>query len=288
MHLQQTKARSRRSGGPQYYFHDVPESVKDFLRKKGACQVVLQTRYGIAASPFVAVGRDHKLSAGGQPVPGAVGHDRIQGGSTSESIGSAIRRWYGLPTPEDFERIDVDVSTHKDGHFILTPLSAKLRTRKRSIELERPVLPLSFNNRHQSSLWHDQFRHLQKQQTDFDWIRGQLRRVVDDHCKGAVAGIHESDLLRTAGALSRLGVHLGPYLVKSYDCDPSYFHFLDLPCYPCPVEVKKNSKGFKYQILKYKPLPRATVLCVKHDLIGVPEHIDVIELACMSDYLSQL
>jgi len=32
MHLQQTKAESRASGGPQYYFHDVPKPVKEFLR----------------------------------------------------------------------------------------------------------------------------------------------------------------------------------------------------------------------------------------------------------------
>ncbi len=36
MHLQQTKRESRATGGPQYYFHDLPESVKVYLRKKGA------------------------------------------------------------------------------------------------------------------------------------------------------------------------------------------------------------------------------------------------------------
>ena len=60
MHLQQTKADSRESGGPQYYFHDLQEPIKDFLRKRRACPVVLQTPYGIAKSPFMAVDRDHK------------------------------------------------------------------------------------------------------------------------------------------------------------------------------------------------------------------------------------
>lgn len=70
MHLQQTKKRSRTSGGPQYYFHNVPPHVKEFLRNRGACPVVLQTPYGIAASSFMAVGRDHKLAAGGKVVKG--------------------------------------------------------------------------------------------------------------------------------------------------------------------------------------------------------------------------
>jgi hypothetical protein len=63
MHIQQTKAESRASGGPQYCFHNVPEPVKEFLRRRGACRVLLQTPYGIASSSFVAVGRDHKLSS---------------------------------------------------------------------------------------------------------------------------------------------------------------------------------------------------------------------------------
>lgn len=78
MHLQQTKAASRASGGPQYYFHSIPGPIKSFLRKEGACPVVLQTPYGIAKSSFMAVDRDHKLDSDNKPVAGKVGHDRIQ------------------------------------------------------------------------------------------------------------------------------------------------------------------------------------------------------------------
>ena len=91
MHLQQTKTGSRGSGGPQYYLHDLTEPVKEFLRKRGACPVVLQTRYGLAKSPFMAVDRDHKLSADGKPVAGKVGHDRIQQASGEQSIGESFR-----------------------------------------------------------------------------------------------------------------------------------------------------------------------------------------------------
>ena len=78
MHLQQTKRASRGTGGPQYYFHDLPEAVKTFLRKKGAVRVALVTPYGATKSDFFAVGLNHKLDAKQRPISGKVGHDRIQ------------------------------------------------------------------------------------------------------------------------------------------------------------------------------------------------------------------
>jgi hypothetical protein len=86
MHVQQTKARSLATGGPQYYLHSIAPHVKEFLRKRGSCPVVLQTPYGIAATSFQAVGRDHKLSGNQEVVAGRFGHDRIQG---EQSIGAA-------------------------------------------------------------------------------------------------------------------------------------------------------------------------------------------------------
>ena len=83
----------------------------------------------------------------------------------------------------------------------------------------------------------------------------------------------------------RFGAHLGPYLVRHYDCPASTFQFLRFPVYPCPVEIKKNSNKFSYQMLRYHPLPRAVVLCLEHDLMNVPEHIDVVELNFMVEYL---
>ena len=43
MHLQQTKRGSRLKGGPQYYFHDLTDPVKTYLRKKGAVRLALCT-----------------------------------------------------------------------------------------------------------------------------------------------------------------------------------------------------------------------------------------------------
>ncbi len=160
MHLQQTKMGSRDTAGPQYYFHSIPDYVKEFLRKRGACTVVLQTPYGILKSGFMAVDRDHKLQDG-VPVPGRVGHDRIQQASGNQSIGEAIRHWFGIAPGRDFERIDVEVDIYHDdkireSYFILAPTAVKLRDAKRSRILEKISSPLSFHRDHQSKLWRQQ------------------------------------------------------------------------------------------------------------------------------------
>ena len=66
MHLQQTKKGSIKSGGPQYYFHDLNDSIQVYLRTKGAVSVALVTPYGATKSDFFALGKDHKLGPGGK------------------------------------------------------------------------------------------------------------------------------------------------------------------------------------------------------------------------------
>lgn len=286
MHLQQTKAGSRQSGGPQYYFHDLPDVIRDHIRRKGACDVVLQTPYGIAATPFRAIGKDHKLDRSGRVVPGRVDHDRVQQVGEGGSIGSAIREWYALPKGRDFERIAVDVSLHSDGHFILSPLQVKMRGKAHDIVLDRPHRPLTCTRAYMAPLWQGQIdRLVGRTREGIRWALSQIRRVVDDHTSSDEIGIKEEDLLRAAGALSMLGVDLSAYVGTGYDCPHSLFRMLNYPCYTCPVEVKKHSKGFRYQILRYEPLPRAVVLCVEHDLRNPPEHVDVIELAALASAL---
>jgi len=90
MHLQQTKRGSRETGGPQYYFHELSEPVKLYLRQKGAVRVALITPYGATKSDYFAVSANHKLDSKSRPVPGNVGHDRIQQGRAGESIGESI------------------------------------------------------------------------------------------------------------------------------------------------------------------------------------------------------
>jgi hypothetical protein len=290
MHLQQTKADSRKSGGPQYFFHHVPEPIKTYLRRKGVCPVVMRTPYGIAESPFMAVGRDHKLLPNGRPVSGSVGHDRIQQASAAtQSIGEAIRDWYGLPQGRDFERIDVDVQLDSKGQFILAPLTAHFRGRSRAIEIERLDRPLSITSRYQSPLWIRQIRKIaETRPDDLRWTAAELSRIVGEHLNPSARNIHEVDLLRTAGAFAKLGVVFSPYSVRYYDCSQSLFRFLDYPPYRCPIEIKKESRGFKYQIERYRPLMRAAVFCVRDNLLNAPEHVDVIELVCVTEHLKSL
>jgi hypothetical protein len=234
----------------------------------------------------MAVGRDHKLETG-KVVKGSVGHDRIQMASGEESIGEAIRYWYGLPEGRDFVTIEVEAAIHSDGHFILVPLSVLMEGQSRPRVLERVHAPLSFHRDHQSRIWREQIGAKRKESSgDVSWAASQVAKVVADHGDSDASHILEADLLRAAGALSILGLTLGPYLGKGYDCPRSSFQFGPLPLYPCPVEVKKRSKGFKYQMTKYVDLPRVVVLCMKHDRPNLPDHVDVIELAFLGEYLS--
>ncbi len=290
MHLQQTKAGSRKTGGPQYYFHDLAEPIKHYLRRKGACPVVLQTPYGIAESPFVAVGRDHKLLTNGHVVSGRVGHDRVQQSiGADESIGEAIRCWYNLARGCDFERIEVDVRIDKLGQFILAPLKFHFRGKSRTAELALLDRPLSFTRRYQSPLWVQQIDAVATANpAAIRWVMQETTRVAREHLDPNTRNVHEVDLLRTAGAFSRLGVTFSPYSVRYYDCNRSVFRFLKFPAYSCPIEIKKASRGFKYQIERYKPLLRAVVFCVKDNLLNAPEHVDVIELGYLAEHLNKL
>ena len=94
MHLQQTKAGSRKSGGPQYYFHNLTKIVKSYLREQGAVRVALVTPYGATKTEYYALSKDYKFDRLREIVEGKVGHDRIQQGDATESIGEAIRQWY--------------------------------------------------------------------------------------------------------------------------------------------------------------------------------------------------
>jgi len=282
MHLQQTKRGSRETGGPQYYFHELPEAVKTFLRKKGAVRVGLVTPYGATKSDYFAVSTVHKLDHKQRPVPGNVGHDRIQQGLAAESIGEAIRMWYQLP-PGDFERIDVDIDI-RDDVFYLTPLKFKYANRPKGREIPRLDRPLTFTHAYRSPLWIEQLVHVHKKQPGIvPWALDEICRIVKDHQPSTrLPHIQEPDLLRASGPLKHLGMTLGGYVGKGYDCFTD-FRFLNFPVYSVPVEIKRNSQGFQYQQRKYgkEELSRAVVLCAVHQHKQMPQHIDVIELGAL-------
>lgn len=288
MHLQQTKRKSRKTGGPQYYFHDLNDEVSQYLRARKAVPVALVTPYGATPSKFMALSADAKLAAGSNITSGRVGHDRIQQAAAGESIGEAIRQWYKLASG-DFERIDVEIQI-LDAKFYLTPVSYKYAERSRRGTIQRPEFPLSFNDRVQSQLWRKQLRHVKETSPEmWRWSLDEICRIAVAHSKGnGPPYVKEEDLLRASGPLKVLGVECGPYVGKGYDCQ-GQFRFLNFQPYTAPIEIKKRSSNFKYQQTKYSPdqLSRAVILCVRHDMVNVPPNIDVVELPTLCSALNQ-
>jgi len=286
MHLQQTKRASAETGGPQYYFHSVSKSVRTFLRSQGAVRVALITPYGATKSDFIAVGKDHKLDKSQNAVAGSVGHDRIQQGSAAESIGEAIRRWYKLRNGQ-FERIDIEIDVIDDT-FYLRPIRCKYAGSVKSPEIAKVERPLTFTLDYMSPFWRRQIESVRKASPDLvAWSIREIDRVLRDHHPTKLPHIQEPDLLRASGPLHHFGFVLGGYVGKGFDCvSGSQFSFLGFPEYQVPVELKRNSAGFRYQQKKYgkDELSRAVVLCAVHNHQAVPANIDVVEFRAFSKY----
>lgn len=289
MHLQQTKRGSIQSGGPQYYFHDLSDPVKTYLRAKGAVSVALFTPYGATKSDYIAVSKDHKLDTQGNVVSGSVGHDRIQQGLSSGSIGEAIRRWYALPSG-DFERIDVEIDILEDRFYVM-PLKCKYAASNKAISVAKVERPLTFTLDYVSNFWRQQLQSLNKTSPEIlSWSLDEICRVVKDHRpQTKLPHIQETDILRASGPLKHLGMTLGGYVGKGYDCITA-FKFLKYPEYSVPVELKRTSQDFQYQQSKYGKdlLSRAIVLCATHTHKQVPRNIDVIELDAMCHYTKEV
>jgi hypothetical protein len=254
-------------------------AVATYLRTKKTVPVALVTPYGATPTHFVAVSSDAKLTASGV-TRGSVGHDRIQMARAGQSIGEAIRDWFRLPEGLDFERIEVDISI-QDDCFYLVPLGCKFVGKPKPFLIQKPDWPLSFHGDFQSRLWKRQLETVRvSSPKEFKWAILEIDRVVAAHLRGKASNILESDLLRAAGALSVLGMKLGPYLGKGFDCKESVFQFMGYLPYSVPVEIKKKSSGFRYQQKRYSKevLSRAVVLCVQHDLVNTPPTLDVVEL----------
>jgi len=285
MHLQQSKAKSRKSGGQQYWLQAMPPWFQNHLDKARACGVLLQTPYGMTRTSFAALHPKWKHNSKNELVKANAQHYRVQADETHTSIGEAIRRWFGILKNNDFERIEVEAA-FQDNDIILIPTAVSMRGSGRTRVLKKAASPLSFHRDYQSRLWKNQIAACRRASAnDVSWACSQIKRVVADHQNTDTKNVHEADLLRAAGALSVLGLDLGCYLTNGYDCPQSQFCFLGLPTYPCPVEIKKRSSRFNYQIKNYTNLPRAVVLCVEHDLKNPPDHVDILELSALADYL---
>jgi len=276
------------TGGPQYYFHDLAGAVKTYLRTKGAVKVALVTPYGATKTDYLAVSKDRKLDKHLKPVPGSVGHDRIQQGHAAQSIGEAVRHWYKLPAG-NFERIDVDIEVRDDAFYVI-PLKCKYAGRKIWKTIPTVERPLTFTMSYVSPFWRQHLLEVDKKERGIvAWSLHEICRVVKDHSPiTKLPHIQEPDLLRASGPLRHLGVALGGYVGKGYDC-VTEFSFLSYPAYEIPVEIKRNSSGFQYQQQKYgkDELSRAVLLCAVHDHEQIPKNIDVVELQAMCKHLKE-
>jgi len=277
--IQQTKQESRKSGGPQYYLQGIEDATRTVLHARGACEVWLGTPYGIVESGLVAVAKDRVLE-GDRLRPGKVGHDRIQRRRADASIEGQLRYWYLIPA-QDIIRVDFAEYLYKSA-LLLIPTKVRFSI-GRTKSLCFNTHPLTFTAHVQSPLLVDQVTACR----DAEWVHFQLNSVLRDHTDGRTH-VLESDLLRTSGALSRLGIRLGCYQGKGYDCFESFFQFGRYPPYGCPVEIKKRSSGFDYQVLRRTKPERATILCVEHDdsRIVTPV-VDVIELRALTNFLAR-
>ena len=283
--IQQTKQRSRKSGGPQYYVQGLEDRDKSFLHAQGACEVWLCTPYGVVQSGLMAVAGDRVLHDG-RLRGGNVGHDRIQRQSARLSIGEQVKHWFNIGNEGEPDRIDFFFRNYKRA-FILVPRRIAFaggRGRGRSLHVDPQ--PLTFTDYHRSELIQKQALSLRQKPQTLRWVIEQLDRVVHDHVEDPCPHLKEEDLLRTSGALSHLGIALSAYCGKGYDCINSIFTFSPFPAYKCAVEIKKVSSGFNYQILKRTNPERATVLCMTHKPAFVPpDVVDVLELRSLLAFL---
>jgi hypothetical protein len=279
MHLQQTKQQSRKSGGPQYWLQEIPDAIMNHLRAERAVPVALVTPYGATPSDFRALWRDAKLTHDLKIVKANRQHEAIQKAGARGSIGEEIRQWYRLK-PGDFYRINIEMQV-LDDKFYLTPVGYNYKEGAPIRPIPRPEFPLSYNNRRQSDLWKRQLAHVQKAHPEmWRWSIGEICRVAQAHAQDSeLRYVREEDLLRASGPLNVLGVELGPYRGKGFDCQ-GVFQFLNYAPYSVPIEIKKASSGFEYQQRKYPPeeLSRAVILCMRNDLVNVPPNVDIIQL----------
>ncbi|MGH7747844.1 MAG: hypothetical protein ACREQ5_24255, partial [Candidatus Dormibacteria bacterium] len=186
----------------------------------------------------------------------------------------------------NFQRIDVEVEIRDDA-FYLIPLNCKYAGRNSVRTFATVDHPLTFNTSYVSPFWKAQLRSVEKKHKGIvEWSLKEICRIVKDHLpRTRLAHIQEQDILRASGPLKHLGMALGGYVGKGYDC-VTEFSFLEYPNYIIPVEIKRNSSGFHYQQQKYgkDELSRAVLLCAVHDHKQIPKNIDVIELLALCDH----
>jgi len=275
--IEQTKKGSIKSGGPQYYLQDLAPNNRELLRSRGRCPVRLWTPYGVTETGLTAV----------SSVVGRVGHDRVQSGRSAPSIALQIARWYGLKLT-DIERIEFEDSLDRDS-FVIRPSRIRFRGSRRSRSVYPDSQPLTLTASHQSDLLVAQLGLVKRRsKTDFRWVASQVADMVAQH-DTAKRDIDERDLLRTAGALHKLGIELGVYRARDVDCPDAQFRLAGLPPYSCPIEIEERSRGFLADHHRRHRAGRIVVLCMHHDAPSVVRgYVDVLELRQLDQALRRI
>lgn len=265
--IEQTKKRSRKSGGPQYYLQDLSDTARDLLVQRRRSPVRLWTPYGVCDSGLTAVSRK----------VGSVGHDRVQSGGRVPSVADQIACWYRL-NRKDIERIEFADSFDRDA-FVIRPSHCKFFGRRTKRVLYPDSHPLTVVAGHHAPLIVQQLRRgggLDRRWRD--WVRAQLREIVADH-ESAQPNVDERDILRAGGALERLGIRIGMYRSRGIDCPDARFELCGYPPYLCQVEIEERSSGFLAPQHSAHRRQRVAVLCMSHDARQVMQgYVDVIEL----------
>lgn len=273
--IEQTKKSSRKSGGPQYYLQGLRAATQAALESFGRCPVRLWTPYGVVESGLEAVSR--RL--------GSVGHDRVQSGRRVASVADQIAHWFRL-RKSDIETLEFDDS-FADRAFVIRPSRVKFFSRKPIRTLFSPDHPLSVTPAAQSELFASHLRH-GVDRSERSWVRDQLKEIVDEH-DSSPPDLDERDLLRVSGALSKVGVRLGPYRSRGIDCPDARFELGGYPAYACPVEIEERSAGFLAPHHDRHRAQRVVVLCMYHDAPAtLREHVDVIELRALARLLDNV
>jgi len=276
--IEQTKKGSRKSGGPQYYLQGLSENVSAVLSVRRRFPIRLWTPYGIIDTGLEAVSKK----------VGSVGHDRIQiARNGAKQIAFQVAHWHKLKS-SDIERIDFG-DTLDDDAFVMTPSRIIFFGRKAPKKIVQDSHPLTLTRHHKSPILTQEFRTRMKALSYCSsWVSGQFSEIVKQH-EQALKNVDERDLLRTSGALHRLGIDLGVYRTAGIDYPNATFSMGEYPAYKCPVEIEERSSGFLAAHHKSHRKMRAVVLYMDHDEPGaLSGYIDVIELKAVELLLREL
>lgn len=202
------------------------------------------------------------------------------------SIAAQVAHWFSLKE-SDIERIEFEDSVDQ-GRFVMKPARVKFVHSKSSKNLLPDRHPLTVTGSHRSDLVLEQAKLLATDKRCFAWMREQIRLIVSQH-DASPNSVDERDLLRSSGALSKMGIELGVYRARGIDCPDASFRFGRFPAYPCPIEIEESSSGFLADHHRRHRDQRVVLVCMRHD---APQtwrgSVDILELRQLARLLDEV